>query len=326
MLTAFTCDDGRPRRHAGDLDDSVLHVAIWIDLLSPTTEEIARVEAATRLHIPTEAEISEIESSSRLSTHDGTLYLSLPLLHLEQTARTVSAGFVLNPDRLLTVRFVSGRIFDTFGEHLPRGDTRADGPAAIMIGLMEAIVDHQADGLEQVRAEMDAVSHSVFAMGVADTGGRKQEDRMLRRTLGQLGRMSDLISHIRETQVNAGRIVPYVSTNAKEWLSEDLQARLDTLRRDIQSINDFDTHLNDKLQFLLDATLGFINIAQNNVMKVLTIASVVGIPPVLIAGVYGMNFKSMPEYDWAWGYAWGLGLIIITGLIPLLAFRWRNWI
>ena len=83
--------------------------------------------------------------------------------------------------------------------------------------------------------------------------------------------------------------------------------RLRTLRRDIASLNDFDTHLNDKLQFLLDATLGFINIAQNNVMKVLTVVSVAGIPPVLIAGIYGMNFKIMPELDWAWGYPYGLG-------------------
>ena len=99
-----------------------------------------------------------------------------------------------------------------------------------------------------------------------------------------------------------------------------------TLRHDIASLNDFDTHLNDKLQFLLDATLGFINIAQNNVMKVLTVVSVVGIPPVLVAGIYGMNFKSMPEYDWAWGYAYGLGLIVVSGLIPLAIFKWRNWI
>jgi magnesium transporter len=98
------------------------------------------------------------------------------------------------------------------------------------------------------------------------------------------------------------------------------------LRRDIASLNDFDTHLNDKLQFLLDATLGFINIAQNNVMKVLTVVSVVGIPPVLIAGIYGMNFKNMPEYDWSFGYAYGLAMIVLTTLIPLGIFKWRNWI
>jgi magnesium transporter len=111
-----------------------------------------------------------------------------------------------------------------------------------------------------------------------------------------------------------------------DWLPKALKSRLATLRGDIASVSDFDTHLNDKLQFLLDATLGFINIAQNNVMKVMAIASVVGIPPVLVAGIYGMNFKNIPELDWAYGYAWGWGLIILTTIIPLAVFRWYKWI
>jgi magnesium transporter len=141
-----------------------------------------------------------------------------------------------------------------------------------------------------------------------------------------LGRIGDLVSRVRETQVNAALIVPYVEGAAREWLPKDLKPRFQTLRRDIASLNDYDTHLNYKLQFLLDATLGFINIAQNSVMKVLTVVSVVGIPPVLVAGIYGMNFKSMPELDWPWGYAYGLAVIVLSGLIPLGVFRKRNWI
>jgi magnesium transporter len=159
-------------------------------------------------------------------------------------------------------------------------------------------------------------------MGIMQEGGRKREDTTLRRTLGQLGRIGDLISHVRDTQVGAARIVPYVEATTVDWLPKELAPRLATLRLDIASVSDFDTHLNDKLQFLLDATLGFINIAQNNVMKVMAIASAVGIPPVLIAGIYGMNFKTIPEYDWAWGW----GLIILTTLIPLGVFHWRRWI
>ena len=130
---------------------------------------------------------------------------------------------------------------------------------------------------------------------------------------------------MRETQVGAARIIPYVDSQSADWLPKGLKPRLDTLRRDIASLNDFDTHLNDKLQFLLDATLGFINIAQNNVMKVMAIASVVGIPPVLIAGIYGMNFKNMPELTGPRATP-GAGLIIVTTLIPLAVFRWRKWI
>src|SRR5215469_9344924 len=161
---------------------------------------------------------------------------------------------------------------------------------------------------------------------MAEAACRKHEDTMLRETLVTLGRIGDLVSHIRESQVGAGRIVPYLETATEAWLPKELHGRMHTLRRDIASLNDYDTHLNDKLQFLLDATLGFINIAQNNVMKVLTVVSVVGIPPVLVAGIYGMNFKSMPEYDWSWGYAYGLAILVLSGLIPLALFKKRNWI
>ena len=130
----------------------------------------------------------------------------------------------------------------------------------------------------------------------------------------------------RESQLGAARRLPFIEANTADWLPTELRTGLTTLHDDIVSLGDFDTHLSDKLQFLLDATLGFINIAQNDVIKVLTIASVVGIPPVLIAGVYGMNFKNMPEYDWTYGYQFGWAVIILTALIPLAIFRWRKWI
>ncbi|HEY7578656.1 MAG TPA: magnesium transporter CorA family protein, partial [Acetobacteraceae bacterium] len=283
-----------------------------------------RVGRETGLTIPTEAEIDEIESSSRLATRDGALYLSMPLVSRPETEpRSISLGFVLSPDRLITIRFAPSRLLDRF---MQQPGPLARSGSHIMVGLLEAIVDRQADALEQVKSELEAISHQIFCADLTTASGRKREDALLRATLLALGRIGDLVSHIRESQVVAARIVPYVETAAAEWLPKELRPRLHTLRRDIASLNDFDTHLNDKLQFLLDATLGFINMAQNNVMKVLTVVSVVGIPPVLLAGIYGMNFKSMPEYDWAWGYAYVLAVIGISALIPLAVFKWRNWI
>jgi len=327
MIKAFTCDNGHLQRLTDTGSVDALRSAIWIDLQDATPDEIERVQIATALKVPTEPEVSEIETSSRLASRDGALYLSMPLIRLaDDGPRTTSAGFVVSPERLISVRFAPSRIFDAYAEHLPRGSASHEVGAHIFVGLLEAIIDRQADALEQVRADLDTISHGIFAMGVNQEGGRKTEDATLRRTLGQLGHIGDLISHVRDTQVGAARIVPYVEAMAAEWLPKELMPRLVTLRLDIASVSDFDTHLNDKLQFLLDATLGFINIAQNNVMKVMAIASVVGIPPVLIAGIYGMNFKNIPEYDWAYGYVWGWGLIILTTLIPLGVFRWRKWI
>jgi magnesium transporter len=196
----------------------------------------------------------------------------------------------------------------------------------LFVGLLEAIVDRLADVLEQTHTELDTISHRIFRGRAMQLGGSKHEDRTLRETLSAIGRSGDLISFIRDSQVGVGRIVPFVQASVKDWLPAELAPRLTALSQDIASLNDFDTHLNDKLQFLLDATLGFINIAQNNVMKVLTVASVVGIPPVLIAGIYGMNFKDMPELSWPWGYAYGLIVIAVSAVVPLAWFKLRDWI
>lgn len=326
MLNVYHCANGHPFRLTDPDTVESLRQSIWLDLVNPTADEITRVHAATGLTVPSEADVSEIETSSRLAMRGDALYLSLPLVTLADGPRSIAVGFVLDRTRLMTVRFASSRVFDTFADHLPRGQTSADGGSQLFVALLEAIIDRQADGLEQIRADLDAISHRIFGMGVRQAGGRKDEDRALRRTLGELGRIGDLISHIRETQVAAGRIIPFTEAMTTTWLPKDLKVRLKTLRRDIASVSDYDTHLNDKLQFLLDATLGFINIAQNNVMKVMTVTSVAGIPPVLVAGIYGMNFKTMPELEWAYGYPWGLLLIVLTTLIPLAIFRWRKWI
>jgi len=325
MLTAFVCE-GAALRRISDPSDAVLRDAVWIDLLTATEHESGRVTAATDLLLPTVAELSEIESSSRLTVTNGVLTLSMPLVsHLDGDPQPVPGGFVLSKERLITMRFAVSVVFDRFASKEMQVGSPDRSGAHIFVGLLEAIVDRQADALELIRSDLDAISHRIFRDGI-NAGGGKREDRMLREALASIGRNGDVISFIRDSQVSAGRIVPYVLSTAADWLPQDLKPRLDTLRQDIASLNDFDTHLFEKIQFLLDATLGFINIAQNNVMKVLTVASVVGIPPVLVAGIYGMNFKSMPEYDWGWGYAYGLALIVLTALVPLAIFRWRNWI
>jgi len=326
MLTAYACE-GKSLRRIPDPTDEALHDTAWIDLLGATEDERARVTRAIGLALPTEADISEIETSSRMATRGDALYMSMPLVsRAEADPRSVSAGFVLTPERLVTVRFAPSQTVDRFMERVATGEVATPSSAHIMIGLLEAIVDRQADALEQVRGELDAISQRIFRKEMAAASGRRREDAMLRVTLIGLGRVGNLISYIRETQGTAERIVPFVEQAAEAWLPHDLHGRLETLRVDIGSLNSFNTHLFEKIQFLLDATLGLISIAQNNLMKVLTVASVVGIPPVLVAGVYGMNFKDMPELSWAYGYHYGLALLIISALVPLIWFKVRGWL
>lgn len=320
MLTAFAT-----KGNVASATEDLRH-AIWIDLRDPTDAEIRAVTEATGLHVPTQAEVSEIEASSRLVLREAVLYLSMPMITVADGPRVVSAGFVLSPERLLTVRFASSVVFDAYTSRLAQGDAPRESGAHILIGLLGAVVDRQADLLEKTHADLDTISHRVFALAGEGRAGRKIEDRILRDTLAELGRVGDLISHIRESQLGAARLLPFIEANTADWLPAELRPTIETLREDIVSLSDFDNHLADKIQFLLDATLGFINIAQNDVMKVMTIASVVGIPPVLIAGVYGMNFKNIHEYDWSWGYQFGWAMIVLTTLIPLAIFRWRKWI
>ena len=324
MLTAFICE-GRAllRRDAPSAEE--LRNAAWIDLLDPDAAEMRRVTQATGLRVPSEAELSEIESSSRLAHEDAVLYLSMPLVsRLDEAPRPVPAGFVLSRERLLTIRFAPSRLFDAFAERQLRAETAESSGAHILVGLLEAIVDRQADALEQAKIDLDAISQRIFREG--QRLSRRGEDSLLRETLSAIGRTGEVVSYIRDSQLSADRMVPYVLGNATEWLPAELRPRLDTLRQDIASLKDYDVHLDDKVHFLLDATLGFISIAQNNVVKVLTVASVVGIPPVLIAGIYGMNFKAMPELQWEWGYAYGLILIAVSGIVPLVWFKLRGWL
>jgi magnesium transporter len=324
MLTAFACEGNALRRIAGP-SDKALGDAAWIDLLDPDADEVRRVTRSTGLRVPSEEDLSEIETSSRLSMEDDTLYLAMPLVaRLDERPRMVPAGFVLARERLLTIRFVASRVFDAFAERQLRAETAERGGAHILVALLEMIVDRQADALEQMRADLDAISQRIFREG--QRLSRKGEDALLRETLAAIGRAGELISYVRDSQLGADRIVPYVLGNAAGWLPAELHPRLNTLRQDIASLKDYDLHLDDKVQFLLDATLGFISIAQNNVVKVLTVASVVGIPPVLVAGIYGMNFRLMPELEWHLGYAYGLIVIALSGIVPLVWFKLRGWL
>ena len=185
-------------------------------------------------------------------------------------------------------------------------------------------MDKLADGLELLGAELDHVSHGVFHQRSHRRGAAN--DIHQRQTLAKVGRVGERLSQVRDVLLSVGRIVPFVLEVRQGETPEPIAARLKAVRQDIVSLNDYEGHLANKVQFLLDAVLGFITISQNDIFKVLTVASIVGIPPTLIAGIYGMNFKVMPELNWAWGYPFGWAMIVISALIPLAWFKWKGWV
>jgi len=301
--------------------------AVWIDLLSPTEAERAAVERATGLQVPDRAAVAEIETSSRLVDQNGLLTLTTPMVSRDTAGGLTVApiGFVVAADRLLTLRYGGSVVFDRFADHFCLNDAHRSGMQPFL-GLLEALVDRLADVLEQLGAELDAVSAEVFDLGAGGRAPSRRRDAFLQRTLADVGRKGTHISQLRDGLLGVGRIVRFVAETAAGWLHESELRRLKILERDIASLSDYDTQLTNKIQFLLDATLGFINIEQNNTIKVLTVVSIVGIPPTFIASLYGMNFKNMPELGWTYGYPYGLSLIALSIIVPLVIFWRRGWL
>jgi len=292
MLTLYRNRVGRGQQSADLAEASLPANVAWIDLLKPEPYEIAFVKRTTGLDVPGIADLSEIESSSRLRNRNGAIYLSAPLVYRADSDQplTTPVGFVLTHERLITVRFEELNVFKTFADRDLAAESDPLSSAAVFAGLMDAIADRLADILESIAGELDTLSHRLFRSPATEPAARRppaRESADLRIILRRIGHSGDLASKIRDSLLGIGRIVPYVSSLAADWLPPEIKLRLDTVRQDVLSLSDYDAHIVNKVQLLLDATLGLINVEQNNIIKVLTIVSVVGIPPTLVASSMG---------------------------------------
>ncbi|GBR46336.1 magnesium/cobalt transporter CorA [Gluconobacter roseus] len=314
---------GAPARETGpDVDISK---AVWLDLINPTPDEIARAEKALGTHVPRRDELEEIESSSRHHEEDGVLYLSTPLVRREEdTAFSLPIGFVLTDHRLVTVRYADYYGFDIVGRRQAERDPAKGDPSAneLLVEIIEEVINRLADILEGLGRALDAISRRVFRADHPRDPARAGE--MLRETLRRLGHAGDLASMTRDSLLGLDRILIYIGDRTEKD-PQALKTRIKVAGRDIASLNDFDAQTVNKVQFLLDATLGFISIEQNDGMKVLTVVSAIGILPTLIAGIYGMNFHDMPELSWKYGYPYGLTLMALSVILPLFWFWRRGW-
>ncbi|WP_205880492.1 magnesium transporter CorA family protein [Lichenicoccus roseus] len=301
--------------------------AVWIDLVNPSDEERAAAERITGMRVPSLEEITEVESSSRVFSERGAAYFSMPgtFLGADGQAQATPISFVISPQRLITLRFEKLPAFAAFSARFERSGTT--GSYEVFVGLLEAIVDRIADTLERIGADLLRQSKGTFRTGSAQaTRNMRRTDQELRAILTAVGETGDALGTLRDSVVGIGRIASYAQQVGDAWTPPELKVRIQTLRQDIASLNDYDQQLSNKVNFLLDAVLGFINIEQNNGVRVLTIASVVGIPPTFVVGLYGMNFKNMPELNWAYGYEFGWAMIIVSIIVPLVWFRSRGWL
>ena len=329
MITSHTCIGDGKGTLINDDAAGLPPDTVWVDIFDADAAEVAFIEKVTGLHVPSSAELGEIESSSRLRVEKNTLYLSMPLVYAMETGLpvTTSVGFVLRKDLLITVRFADLRVFRNFTDAVALSGAIHHSSAGAFVGLLEAIIDRMADGLERVGADLDSISNRIFRNELKEKRHRPaKEDADLREVLRRIGRDGDLTSKIRDTLLGLGRIVSYVMNLGTEWLVPEVRAHLETVRRDVTSLNDYDAQMTNNVQLLLDATLGLINIEQNNIIKIMSVAAMVFLPPTLFASIWGMNFKYMPDLNSPWGYPLALIIMVFSAVRPYYYFKRRGWL
>jgi magnesium transporter len=267
--------------------------------------------------------MQEIEVSSRLYVENGARFMTATLMCNSETStpKTTPVTFVLSGHRLCTVRYDSPRPFAIVEQKLARACPAKVSGDNVLMDLLDAVIDRSADILERVGGEVDHISHSIF---------EPDDDKELpsyNDILKALGRKGDLTSKVRESLVSIGRLLLFIANEAEsmKW-TKDKRSQLQTMQRDVVSLSDHASYLTNKITFLLDAMLGVVNLQQNAIIKIFSVAAVILMPPTLVASIYGMNFKHMPEVDWHFGYPLALLVMLLAGVVPYMYFKWRKWL
>ncbi len=302
---------------------------IWLDLLQPSSDEERLVESFLGIEVPTEQEIEEIEDSSRFYEKNESIYLTVSLLTRLDAGQPSATDirFILTPYRLVSVRYVESKPFRIFSNRLLRDREASESSDIIMERMLELVVDDLADILEETALNVDRLARRVFfspGPGKPTEGDAEQMD--LKEMITEMGRYGEFISEARLSVFNMNRLLIFLSQTRLKWWQPDTRTRLQTLLRDIRSLTEHATFLANRVNFILDATLGMINIEQNKIIKIFSVAAVVFLPPTLIASIYGMNFKILPELHWVYGYPFSLALMVMAGVGPYLYFKHRGWL
>ena len=296
--------------------------SLWVDMYDPSPEEREAVKSVFGFEPPTRDDMDEIEISSRLYHEDGATFMTALVLSKTESSDPECQGvsFILAGERLLTVRYSEPQPFNTFANRADRQSHMWQRGDLILAGLLEVIIDRTADVLEKVGADVDGLSKQVFQQN-ADSPSRDYQ-----KILVGLGNRNDLTSKARESLISIGRMLAFLTQATETKATKDFKGHVKTMTRDVQSLADHTTYLSNKITFLLDAVLGTVNIEQSRIIRILSVAATVVLPPTLLASVWGMNFKHMPELDSVYGYPFALLTIVLSAIVPILYFRWRKWL
>ena len=304
-------------------DDAPIADAIWIDLCKATPEEEARVLPLVP-EIPTLADLEEIEISARLYRDGDHDYMTVMVPGLTEEKHPFSGPvtFILGPTRLVTVRHHTPRPFETYAPRADKMGLGCDRPERLFLGLIEEIIGRQADLMEGAGRALDLVTRSVF-----HSGPYGHTAAFLQTSLENSGRQGDLVSHCRLSLLTLERALGfYLLAPDDRTVPDMVRPVVAGLLRDIQSLEVHGDFLSNRVAQATDATLGMINLAQNTTVRIVSVVAVLFLPPTLIASVYGMNFRVMPELEWIAGYPMAICLMIASGALTYMVFKWKKWL
>ena len=327
MLNIFTLANGRlVQEEIESLEDLSRFRPIWVDLESPTPEEKRWIKQHYELSIPEDAMDDDIEESARFYEEDnGELHIRSDFLIDDvEDSRSVRVAFILNEHNqnlrscgvLFSIHDEDVPVFRLLRMRARRAPGLIDEAKDVLLKLFDADAEYSADTLERIYDDLEKASKMVLSGDVTDDVARD--------VLGAIARQEDLNGRIRRNVMDTRRAVSFMMRSKMLNAEQFEEAR--QILRDIESLDSHTAFLFDKINFLMDATVGFININQNKIIKIFTVASVALLPPTLIASVYGMNFKFMPELEWEFGYGYVVLLMIASAVGPMLYFRKRGWL
>lgn len=325
LIRAYRSDGAAEVILASDARTSLDPAILWLDLVHPDRAEEALAERLVGVLLPTREDLKDIEPSSRLYVEDNVVFMTGSLVYHVETdlPELTDVAFILSGNRLITIRYAEPRAFSLFSSALQRVPGKYRTGAEMMARLLETVVDRTAEVLEIAVSRLDTLSANVF---VDRKAAKRRPPRFLEDKLLDIASHHRLVSKARDSLMSLSRLVTFLRSLPLIRKDHEADELCRIVAHDIQSLSEHASFVSNNITFLLDASLGLINVEQNAIIKIFSIASVVFLPPTLVASIYGMNFDFMPELHLQFGYALALGAMLLSAIIPFVFFRWKGWL
>jgi len=315
MLTAYNVDNNFLSLLTPAADSNWLADAVWIDLVNPTADEIRTVEMFSNISLPKTQETEELEASSHYEVYPDGFQVNCSFLQkIDSTFLNINVAFLCNATCLVSLcahEISAIRLLQRQWQKIARPDS---DPLSTILALLEIKNEKLADLSEGAYLSIEKISHQIF----------ERDNTDLEETIDDLSRQDDLNGKIRICLMDGQRDLNFLLRRRR--LTEDHYNSSNEMLEDIKNLLTHNTFLSERIDFLLNAALGFISIEQNKIIKIFSIAAVVLMPPTVIASIYGMNFHFMPELSRPWGYPLSLLLMVVAGISPYLYFKRKGWL